>query len=74
MYPNPATNNVQLSIDNGQIEGVWLIHQMGPVNRDDQFVALNTLNLDVSELPASVYHVSVRNSDGIWLHRKLLLQ
>lgn len=61
-YPNPASNFLQLELNNAPVEQVEVINTFGQVNLQ---VDGNTNRLDLSNLPAGTYFLRMSGREGV---------
>ncbi len=71
MQPNPASDVLQL-ISNSEISQVELFNMTGQCVKKVQVRNENVINIDISELPKSVYLISVRDLSGHYSSEKLI--
>ncbi|MGN6567747.1 MAG: T9SS type A sorting domain-containing protein, partial [Flavipsychrobacter sp.] len=76
VYPNPATSNVNININNISGTAGFAIRDMtGRTVFAQQIAAGNAIiNLQVSDYARGMYFVSLRYADGSTLTQKLLLR
>ena len=63
MYPNPATDRITLSLDNGRMERIRVRDAAGALVLDLGVNGLQRHELDVRELPAGLYTVELQDGE-----------
>jgi hypothetical protein len=76
LYPNPATNNVQISLVNSteKIETVLLYDMLGKEVKKVEITSNETINLNVSDLSKGVYLVEINTENNLKTIKKLVIQ
>ena len=68
LFPNPADNEIQLEFDDlsGEVE-MRMVNSAGQEVKNEVFEIQvhETKTLDVSKLPAGIYHISLRHRDEV---------
>ncbi|MBK9456407.1 MAG: T9SS type A sorting domain-containing protein [Bacteroidetes bacterium] len=64
IYPNPATTNITIEIDNNETNSVILFDALGQVIDIISTNKNNTI-FDVENLPAGIYIVKIKNGNSI---------
>jgi hypothetical protein len=75
LYPNPANNNLQVTVSSKQILSLGIYDVLGnevPIPKPSQREG-GSRNIDVSNLIAGIYFIEVQTSEGI-LTRKVIIQ
>jgi hypothetical protein len=80
VYPNPASQQVQIDLGESELSGQLLVRIMdftGKMHYQDQFAYFGQgqqLSLDVSQWPQGVYLVEIQSESGKQFSRKLSVQ
>jgi hypothetical protein len=75
LYPNPATNEVNIAI-NGETIGslkIVVVNSLGQILQSTERNTLSTITLDVSSYATGLYFINI-NADGAKLIKKLLIK
>ena len=75
LYPNPATNKVNIAI-NGETYGslkIDVVNSLGQVLQSTERNTLSIITLDVSSYASGLYFVNI-NADGATVSKKLLIK
>ncbi|HEX7414745.1 MAG TPA: T9SS type A sorting domain-containing protein [Bacteroidia bacterium] len=68
VYPNPATNTLQVAVGNAELTEVKLIDMLGK-----EIINTKEKDIDVSGLQEGVYFVSIKTSEGV-ATKKIIIQ
>jgi hypothetical protein len=74
MYPNPAENNVNFSMENDTISSIKIYDVRGSVVSEKNGLRTSTTMLSTSQLRAGVYMVSVTAQSGHTITKKLVVR
>ena len=76
LYPNPATNTVQIGLvnTNEQISKVVFYDILGKIIKTVSTIAIESLTVDVSDLSKGVYLVEIALENNLKLTKKLIIQ
>ncbi|NNT70710.1 T9SS type A sorting domain-containing protein [Flavobacterium sp. IMCC34852] len=76
LYPNPATNNVQISLTNTTetIDTIVLYNLLGKTVKTVQAQSNELINLNVSDLSKGVYLVEINTENHLKTIKKLVIQ
>jgi len=76
LYPNPATGHIQVELinTNEELRKVAIYDLLGKVVKIIPVTATNSLTIDVSDLPNSVYLVEITSANNVTLTKKLIIQ
>lgn len=76
LYPNPATNNVQISLVNTteNISAIVLYDMLGKAIKTIPVQSNETINLNVSDLSKGVYLVEINTENNLKTIKKLVIQ
>ena len=61
VYPNPANENVVISVQNSAIKKLQLFNVLGQAIIDSKVNNLSELNLDVSHFKEGIYFLKINN-------------
>ncbi len=65
VYPNPATDQITVAWDGSYVEAIVLTNALGQIiSRSTVSHAQTTTDLDVSQLAAGIYYVTVQQQNG----------
>lgn len=79
VYPNPASSDINLKFDvmGAQEMNIQLVNAIGQVVHNETYQAsagLNRMKLDISDLPAGVYMLTLRNGKNIKMEKVTLIR
>jgi hypothetical protein len=63
MYPNPASDQINLAFSDDQIREISISDASGKILISNQISGL-TYQMDISGLPAGIYFIAVNNDSG----------
>lgn len=64
LFPNPVTN--MLTIQSADLKGVRILDLLGKTVKNHKFQAVNSKQIDMSDLRSGIYFISVETSKGIF--------
>lgn len=76
MYPNPATNNVQIRLQNSteNLESVIVYDVLGKSILKSTNVTSNVISLDVSDVSSGIYFVEIKTQNNLKQTKKLVIK
>ena len=70
LYPNPTSNILYVNgIDDKTIRNIYLISPNGATINMNFFKKINTIELNLNELPTGVYILKIIFDDGIYVDK-----
>ncbi len=70
MYPNPAQNEITVTLNNGiTLETATILDVNGRIVQSHKFNNLTQENIDISNLSAGVYFIKIQSNSGIGVKR-----
>lgn len=73
MFPNPASDSLQVTLDQNTIKDIEILSLKGSTVFIEQDVNISDINLPISKLNSGIYLVRVTTNDGKTLLKKLIV-
>ena len=74
MVPNPASENINFTVENDQIESISIVDIKGSLLLDITNIQTSSRTINVSSLNAGFYLVKIRSVNGKTVVKKLVIQ
>jgi hypothetical protein len=72
--PNPATDNVTISLSNASLKNITLIDMHGRIISSEALPALQTTTVNTSAMRSGLYFVSIETTGGERVTKKLMIE
>ena len=72
VFPNPASDQLSISSDQGRVTNVMLINMLGQTVIDYDGAGADTLNIDISDLPVGIYVYRITTEDNKTVEGKVV--
>ena len=74
MVPNPASDDLQLSIENDSLESIAIIDVKGSILISEEKLSSSEITIAVNELSRGLYIVRILSENGKMFIKKLVIK